>query len=113
MAYEEGYRAYRGAIAEALRALRPRHELAVAGVGRLGEEVGWFDPHLVVSSRPNTVDPGGRAAWVTLPEEPDDPSEICLDGGRSASENPGFRELLAIVDEAEELLRGDRELGGC
>jgi hypothetical protein len=29
---------------------------------RMREEVERFDPHLVVSSLPNTVDPGGRAA---------------------------------------------------
>ena len=44
-------------------------------------EVERFDPHLVVSSLPNTVDQGGRAAWVTLSEDPEEPSEVCVAGG--------------------------------
>jgi hypothetical protein len=28
-------------------------------------------------------------------------------------ENPGMEELLAVLDETEELMRADGELGGC
>ena len=34
-----------------------------------------LDPHLV-SSRPNTFEKGGRAAWVLLSDDPEDPSEV-------------------------------------
>jgi hypothetical protein len=40
-----------------------------------------FDPHLVVSSRPNTLEAVGRAAWGLLSDDPDEPSEVCIDGG--------------------------------
>src|SRR5215208_3969972 len=72
-----------------------------------------FDPHLVVSSRPNTVDPGGRAAWYTLSPEPDGPSEACLGGRRSRRVNPPLEELLSFIEEAEAFIRSGRELGGC
>jgi hypothetical protein len=67
----------------------------------------------VVSSRPNTVDPGGRAAWYRLSPEPDEPSEACLSGSRSHRSNPTLDELLSFIDEVEALVRSGRELGGC
>ncbi len=79
---------------------------------RMREEVERFDPHLV-SSLPNTVDPGGRAAWVTLSEDPDEPSEVCVAGRRRGARNPGMEELLAVIDETEGLVRTGGRLGGC
>jgi hypothetical protein len=61
----------------------------------------------------NSIDPGGRAAWVRLSDEPDEPSEFCLAGRRWGSENPDLEEVLAIIDEMEGLLREGRDLRGC
>ena len=72
-----------------------------------------FDPHLVVSSRPNTVDPGGRAAWYTLSPEPEGPSEACLGGRRRQRLNPTLEDLLSFIDEVEELLLRERDPIGC
>ena len=80
---------------------------------RMREEVRHFDPHLVVSGLPNTVDPGGRAAWVTLSEEPEEPSEVCVAGWRRGARNPGMEELLAVIDETEGMVRTGGRLGGC
>ena len=80
----------------------------------IGEQLEGFDPHLVVSSGPNTVGPEGRAAWYGLPAEPGEPSEACLSGRRSRGPNPSLEELLSFVDEVEEaLVGGGREVGGC
>jgi hypothetical protein len=100
-------------MASAIRKLKPSAQVSVVQVRELGSEVGGHAPHLVVCNRPNTVDPGGRAAWARLSDEPNEPSEFCLDGQRRALENPGFDELLAIIDETEELVRSGRDLGGC
>jgi hypothetical protein len=100
-------------MASAIRKLRPVAEVSVVQVRELGSEVGRVAPHLVVCNRTNTVDPGGRAAWARLSDEPNEPSDFCLDGQRRALENPGFDELLAIIDETEELVRSGRDLGGC
>jgi hypothetical protein len=113
IAYEASHRSYGESMAGAIRVLRPRVEVSVVQVRELGSEVGRFDPHLVICNRPNTVDPGGRVAWVRLSDEPDEPSEFCLDGRRRAAENPGLEEVLEIIDEAEGLLREGRDPGGC
>ncbi len=113
IAYEGTHLAYRDALVSVVRALRPSIAVTTVSLRTLELEVKRLDPHLVVSSRPNTVDPGGRAAWYTLAPEPYDPSEVCFDGRRKVSENPGLDDLLAVIDEAEEAIRAGRELGGC
>ena len=72
-----------------------------------------FDPHLVVSSRPNTLEAGGRAAWVLLSDDPDELSEVCIDGRHRRLENPGLEEILEIIDQTDELVWTGRELRGC
>ena len=62
ISYEESHRVYSDALERTLRGLRPGAEVATCSLGSLGRRVGSFEPDLVVSSRPNTVDPGGRAA---------------------------------------------------
>ena len=111
--YEDSHRAYGEALERAVRGQRPGAEVLLAQARRLAGEVGRFDPHLVVSGLPNMVDPGGRAAWVTLSEDPDGPSEVCVAGRRRGARNPGMEELLAIIDETEGLVRTGVGLGGC
>ena len=111
--YAESYRVYGDALERAIRGLRPDAEVASCQLAEIGEQVESFDPHLVVSSGPNTVDPGGRAAWYRLSPEPDEPSEACLNGRRSHRPNPPLEDLLSFVDEVEALVCSGRELGGC
>ena len=113
ISYEDSYRIYSDVLESALRTLRPEAEVAACRLSAIGEQVESFDPHLVVSSRPNTVDPKGRAAWYKLSQEPSEPSEACLNGRRSRRPNPDIEELLSFVDEVEALVRSGRELGGC
>jgi hypothetical protein len=113
IAYEDSHRSYGEALEGAVRGLRLGAEVSLVQARELASEVDRFDPHLVISNRPNTVDPGGRAAWARLSDDPDEPSEFCLGGRRRRLENPGFEELLAIVDDAEGLVRSGQELGGC
>jgi hypothetical protein len=72
ISYEDAYRVYSDALESALRGLLPDAEMASCRLAEIGEQLEDFDPHLVVSSRPNTVDPGGRAAWYTLSPSPTD-----------------------------------------
>jgi hypothetical protein len=113
ISYEEAYRVYRNTLERALRGLRPDAEVASCRLAEIGEQLESFDPHLVVSSRPNTVDPGGRAAWYTLSPEPNAPSEVCLGGRRSRRVNPPLEELLSFIEETEALVHSGCELGGC
>ena len=111
--YEESHRSYGQTLEGAIRWLRPGVEVSLARAEDLKEEVRRGDPHVVVCNRPNAVNPGGRVAWVRIPTDPEEPSEFCLDGLRRTSRNPDFKEILAFVDEAEELVRGGQDLCGC
>jgi F420-dependent methylenetetrahydromethanopterin dehydrogenase len=112
--YEDSHRAYGEAMVGAIRASRPdREEVSLAHLRELEAELERFDPHLVVSSRPNTLEPGARAAWVLLSDDPDEPSEVCIDGRHRRLENPGLEQILEIIDETEVLVRTGRELRGC
>jgi hypothetical protein len=113
ISYEESYRVYSDALQRAIRGLRPEAEVTVCSLAQIGEQLESLDPNLVVSSNPNTVDPGGRAAWYRLSPEPDEASEACLGGRRWRRSNPPLEELLALIDEVEALVRSGREVGGC
>jgi hypothetical protein len=99
VAFADEYRVYRGVIAAAIRVLRFRAEVVVVGLDALGDEVARFDPHLVICSQPNTVDPGGRPAWVELAVDPTRPTRVCVGGRYSESRNPLLDELLSIIDD--------------
>jgi hypothetical protein len=66
ISYQQSYHVYSDALERAIRGLRPEVEVAACSLAEIGEQLKSFEPHLVVSSRPNTVDPGGRAAWYRL-----------------------------------------------
>lgn len=112
-AYEDTHLAYRDALVHVVRALRPRVSVTAVSLRSLEWELERLEPHLVVCSQPNTVNPVGGAAWYKLSHEPDEPSEMCLGGRRLSSENPGLGELVALVDEVEEAIRVGRPLGVC
>src|SRR5919112_4676298 len=101
ISYEDSYHVYSDALERAIRGLRPEVEVAACNLAEIAEQLESFDPHLVVSSSPNTVDPGGRAAWYRLSPEPGEPSEACLSERRSHRPNPSFEELLSFIDEVE------------
>jgi hypothetical protein len=114
IAYEKSHRLYGYALERAIKARRPHLVVEIAdGPEALEAEVERLDPHLMISNCLNTVDPGGRVAWLRLSHEPDEESDICLDGETSGLVNPGLEELLRIIDETEELVRTGSDLGGC
>jgi hypothetical protein len=113
ISYEDSYRVYSDALGRAIRGLRPDAEVASSRLAEIGEHLESFDPHLVVSSGPNTVDPGGRAAWYRLSPEPGEPSEACLSGRRPHRPNPTLEDLLWFIDEVEALVGSGREVEGC
>jgi hypothetical protein len=68
ISYDQSYHVYSDTLERAISGLHPEVEVAACSLAEIGDQVESFDPHLVVSSRPNTVDPGGRAAWYRLVE---------------------------------------------
>jgi hypothetical protein len=111
--YEDSHRSYGEAMVGAVRASRPDLEVALAHLRELEAELERLDPHLVVCGRPNTFDPGDRAAWVLLSDDPDEPSEVCINGHHRRLENPGLEEMLEILDETEGMVRSGLALRGC
>jgi hypothetical protein len=117
VALEDEFRAYREMIAAAVRVLRSHARVQSAGLEALSEEIEHLDPHLVVCSRPNTVDPASRSAWVELSIDPTRPARVCVGGRYSERTNPTLEVLLGIVDVVEEQLArtegGDLPRGCC
>ena len=114
--FEDEYRAYREVIAAAIRVLRPGAQVQSANLDALAQEVERLVPHVVICSKPNTVDPGGRPAWVVLPTDPTRSARICVGGRYSEQANPTVEVLVGIVDEVEERLaeaEGGDLLLGC
>ena len=92
-------------IAAALEALHPRAAVATADLGALAQEMEHFDPHMVVCSTPNTIDPGSRIAWMELLLDPARSAKVCIDGRQWETPNPTLEVLLALIDEAENLVK--------
>ena len=113
VSFEPGYLAYQGAIAGAIRILRPLTEVQTTTPNALGEEVERLDPELVICTRPNTVDPGGRIAWFELSLESTRPSKVCVGGRHSEPTNPTLEVMLEVIDEIEKLTQTDNPLRRC
>jgi hypothetical protein len=109
VAFEEDYRIYQDVIAASVRLLRPRVKVESAELGALGDYIERFDPQLVISTHPNSVDPGGRPAWVELSLETFQPAKVCVGGRYSERTNPTLDMLLGVIDEVEELLVTNNE----
>ena len=113
LAYEDTHRAYRLVICQAIKAERPHLEVRSAGVGMIGKELTRFEPHVVICSRSSRDYPGSRAAWLELPVEPSQWSDVCLGGDHEKDLNPGISKVLSFLDEVEERLRMGTLNEGC
>jgi hypothetical protein len=102
--FEDAYRAYRDVLAAGIRILRPRAEVETADLEALEEEIARFEPQVIICSRPEPVDSGGWVAWVEFSVDPTRPTRVSLGGRYSELTNPTLKELLGIIDEAEQLL---------
>lgn len=100
-------------IAAAIKVLRPDAEVETIGLDALGEQIRHFDPQVVVSSRPNSVEPGGRLAWIELPLDPTRPAKICVGGRYSELSNPNLEVLLRVIKDTEKLVQMEGECAGC
>ena len=114
LAYEDEYRAYREVISAGIQIVRPHVEVDISSLEALGENIERFDPHLVICSQPNTVDPGGRPAWVeNSVDHVQMPSTICVGGHCSKRADLSFEMLLEVIDGVEELVLTNNYRRGC
>ena len=102
VAYEDEYRSYRETIVAAIQTLRPDTEVVNAAL----TELEMMAPHadLVICSRSNVQHTEGTLAWIELPNEPERPAIISLQGRCSEVTNLTLDGLLAVVDTVEDLL---------
>jgi hypothetical protein len=109
VALEGKYHVYGAAITGAVRRARPTYEVENAESAVLETEVRSFAPHLIISSLPAPTNSGEWFSWVRLSPDPNRPSEICVEGNRRESLNPGLGELLCVLEETEGLLVGSNQ----
>ena len=110
VAFEDVRSVYSRTIIRAISELRSGLDVRSSGLERLKEELESFDPHVVVSSRPNGEHPGMRGAWVQIPtdddlEDGERLARICLNGEKWRTDGPPLSELLAVLDETQKRLR--------
>ena len=106
VAFENEYRAYQEVIASAIQECRPSDEV-MAAEQPLESEISQFDPQIVICGL--TEQEGlddGWPAWVDLSGVPEKAARIYLDGRLLVKPNPSLKELLEVVDETAELVRG-------
>ena len=111
LVFEEEYRPYIEAIAEAIRQFRSYLNVAVIDYGKLEAEVERFNPQLVICSShipSNPIDPQ-LIASIELSPEPDQPSRFRIGERRWESTNPTLGETLSVVDETNWLYKTARE----
>ncbi len=101
---------YSHSIARAIRELRSGLHVRASILEELEQELGSFDPHVVVCSQPKSMHPRARGAWVEIPtdeelQEEERLAQICLDGEHWRTEGPPLAELLEVLDETHKRLR--------
>ncbi len=91
-------RAYREALAGALRVLRPAAEVDVVAPRRLDEEVARRRPDLVFCSRLSERVRAVAPAWVLLYPGGERAVETCVDGEQTVAADLDLVAALALVD---------------
>ena len=102
VAYEDEYCTCRETIVATIRTLRPHTEVVNAALAELEMMAPRAD--LVICSRSDVQPTEGTLAWIELPNEPERPAKISLQGRCSEVTNLTLDGLLAVVDTMEDLL---------
>jgi hypothetical protein len=111
LAFDQEYRVYMAAIADAILTFRSHVEVAITNTDELEAEVERFNPQLVICSSPipsNPVDPQ-LIASIELSPDPNQPSRFRVGERHWESTNPMLGETLSVVDETNLLYRASRE----
>lgn len=98
-------RAYRDAIAGALRRLRPHAEVIMAKPDALDAEVARVAPHMVLCGVATLAVQASAITWIELYPRGESLAVISIAGQRSTLTNVDLAALLALVDQTERLAR--------
>ncbi len=100
-------RMYREALALAIHRHRPDYEVRIASPEDVYEEVGRFDPHLLVRADNDGLDLlmlESVPSWVEVIYTDSMNARIALDGSIEEISDMPIDDLLKVVDEAERFL---------
>jgi hypothetical protein len=108
-AMQEDYRLYRDVMAGSLRAVRPCLEVATADPMEFEERLESFKPQVVICGGRSFARREGPIAWVDLafdsPALLQRPARIWVYGRCREILNPGFEDLVSLIDEVDLLSR--------
>ena len=106
VAAENDHRAYGETIGHAMEALRPSLDVVISSTREMDEALALLEPEIVFCIRTEPATPeADTLAWVELSVEPSLATETRVGECRRELGNPTLEHLLAIVDEAEGLVR--------
>ena len=109
VAMQEDYRIYRDVMAGSLRAVRPCLEVAIADPMEFEELLESFKPQVVICGGRSFARREGPIAWVDLAFDSvaclQRPARIWVDGCCREILNPGFEDLISLIDEVDPLSR--------
>ena len=109
VAMQEDYWIYREVMAGSLRAMRPRLAVATADPAEFEERLESFKPQVVICGGRSFARREWPIAWVDLAFDSvaclQRPARIWVDGCCREILNPGFEELISLIDEVDLLSR--------
>jgi hypothetical protein len=103
-------RMYREALALAVHRHRPDLEIRLAPPENALEEAQSFAPHLLVRNDNDVIDPevlAGVPCWVEVTYTDSMDARINLDGSIQEVSDMAMDGLLAVVEQAEQMVIGD------
>ena len=109
VAMQEDYGIYRDVIAGSLRAVRPCLEVATVDPMEFEERLESFKPQVVICGGRSFARREWAIAWVDLafdsPALLQRPARIWVYGRCREILNPGFEDLISLIDEVDLLSR--------
>jgi hypothetical protein len=100
--FEATFRAYQGALAAAIKILRPDLEVKTVELVELGGMVDKFDPDMVIGSGFDDEDVRSVPGWVRLSLDPAASTRVSVCGDYSEIVNPTLDRLLVIIEKTEQ-----------
>jgi hypothetical protein len=108
-AMQEDHRVYREVMAGSLRAMRPCLEVATADPTEFEERLESFKPQVVICGGRSFARREWPVAWVDLAFDSvaslQRPARIWVDSRCREMLNPGFEDLVSLIDEVDLLWR--------
>ena len=98
VAFEDEYRAYQGALAAAIRILRPDANVMTVDLEKLSAVAKDFRPDIVIGSRFENGVLDEVPAWIELALDPTQLTKVRVDGQYSEVVNPTLDRLLEIIE---------------